>query len=450
MNGQLPKGHVLTTPGGAKLRVEDTFGSGAQGEVYRVSTDRGDRAVKWYHANMATPGQREIIETLVGRRLNDTRFLWPQALVTDPADRAGAFGYLMAVRPRDFHDLPALFRREVKGINSRKLTIVALNTAEAFLALHAQGRAYRDINYGNLFFNPANGDILICDNDNAVEENKDTGIWGTSEFMAPELMRQDPNARPTVQTDLHALAVLLFMLLMNHHPLAGKAELDIRCFDDAAMKRLYGTKPVFLFDPGDASNRPVPGEQDTVIANWRVCPPVLRNLFTQAFTIGLARPEQRVRETVWRDTFSQVYDSIVECGHCGRSNYIDPGANPPPVTCWKCNRTVDLPPRLEIVRDERLRRVSRSIRLTQDAKVYEHHLRRTVSQHDYSRVVGEVEAHPTEKGRFGLRNATGKPWRVHNEATRSLQDVPPGKRANLRPGLLIEFGDGVEALYREK
>ena len=450
VNGLLPKGHVLTTPGGAKLRVEETFGSGAQGEVYRVSTDRGDRAVKWYHPNMATRDQRDIIETLVGRRLNDSRFLWPQALVTDTTGPSGSFGYLMAVRPKEFHDLPALFRREVKGITSRKLTIVALHTAEAFLALHAQGRAYRDINYGNLFFNPANGDILICDNDNAVEENKDTGIWGTSEFMAPELMRQDTGARPSQQTDLHALAVLLFMLLMNHHPLLGKAEFDIRCFDDKAMKKLYGTAPVFLFDPGNASNRPVPGEQDTVIANWRVCPPVLRKLFTQAFTVGLIRPDQRVRETVWRDTFSQVYDSIVECGHCGRSNYVDPGANPPPVSCWKCDRTVALPPRLEVVRDEQSRRISRSIRLSQDAKIFPHHLQRTVSRHDYSQPVGEVEAHPSEPGKFGLRNSTGKSWRVHNEATRSLQDVPPGKRANLRPGLLIEFGDGVEALFREE
>lgn len=450
MNGQLSIGQVLTTPKGVQLRIEELFGSGGQGEVYRVSTPHGDHAVKWYYPHMATAVQREIIETLVARRLADARFLWPQAMVVGSNTLAGSFGYLMAVRPKDFYDLPALFRREVPGVTSRMMTIVALHMAEAFHALHSQGRAYRDISYGNLFFNPTNGDILVCDNDNAVDEDMDTGVLGTSSFMAPELTRLDPGVRPSMQTDLHSLAVLLFMLLMNHHPLTGAAELNIRCFDEAAMRRIYGTHPVFVYDPADDSNRPVPGEQDTVIALWRACPPALKALFTKAFTKGLHHPDQRVRESEWRDTLSQVHDAIVECDDCGRTNFCDPGEHPEPVVCWKCGHIVVLPPRLEIVKDQGQVRAARSIRLSRDAKIYPHHLARTVDRHDFSRPVGVIEAHPSDPGKLGLRNDTARSWRVHNEATRAVQEVAPGKRAGLRPGLLIEFGDDVEGMFREQ
>lgn len=449
MNGNLSIGQALITPKGVPLRVEELFGSGGQGEVYRVSTPRGDRAVKWYYPNMATPDQREIIETLVARRIADPRFLWPQSLVLDPNAPGSSFGYLMGVRPKGYYDLPALFRRDVR-MTGRNLMIVALNTAEAYLSLHSQGRAYRDISYGNLFFNPVNGGILICDNDNAVPEDMDTGVLGTSSFMAPELTRMDPGARPSVQSDLHSLAVLLFMLLMNHHPLTGRAELSIRCFDDAAMRRLYGTNPVFVYDPADLSNRPVPGEQDTVIALWRFCPPALKKLFVEAFTTGLRDPHRRVRETVWRDMFSQVYDSVVECDSCDRANFCDPGASPEPVECWKCGHTIALPPRLEIVKDQGHLRVPRSIRLSRDAKLFRHHLDPKATRHDFTTPTAVVEVHPNDPGKLGLRNDTARTWRVHNETTRTVQDVPPGRRVNLRPGLLIEFGDGVEGTFREK
>ena len=94
MNGNLSIGQALITPKGVPLRVEELFGSGGQGEVYRVSTPRGDRAVKWYYPNMATPDQREIIETLVAGRIADPRFLWPQSLVLDPNAPGSSFGYL--------------------------------------------------------------------------------------------------------------------------------------------------------------------------------------------------------------------------------------------------------------------------------------------------------------------------------------------------------------------
>lgn len=447
MNGMLGAGQVLATESGDdKVTVEALLGHGGQGEVYRVRTRAGSYALKWYYPQLADARQRAVLQTLIERNWGDDRFLWPEALVIDPAAPRRGFGYLMGLRPDRFSDLPALFRRDPRVAATTPLTLVtaALHTAEAYRALHAKGIAYRDINWGNIFFDPANGDVLICDNDNALVDGEDTTVAGTMDFMAPELVRGDPGARPSTQTDLHSLAVLLFMLLMNHHPLEGALQLAIRCLDENAKRRLYGTRPLFVYDPSDTRNRPVPGEQDTVIATWQLLPRSLRRLFETAFTAGLADPNARVRETVWRDALSEVRDAVIPCGHCGKLNMTEPGAVPP--DCWKCARPVTLPPRLE-VRTGMSNSRARSVYLHPRAQVYAHHLVGEPDRHDFTAVVGEVTEHPTQPGRFGLTNRSDRAWTVRRQDG-TLQTVEPGRTAAIRLGLLLEFGDGAEAEVR--
>ena len=134
--------------------------------------------------------------------------------------------------------------------------------------------------------------------------------------MAPEVVRGD--SLPSTQTDLFSLAVLLFYLFLVHHPLEGKKEMAIHSFDLPAMTRLYGTDPVFIFDPLDHSNRPVPGCQDNALVNWPLYPQFLRDLFTRAFTSGITDAAHgRVREGEWRAAMIRLRDSVVYCQHCG-------------------------------------------------------------------------------------------------------------------------------------
>src|SRR5215212_1261982 len=137
----------------------------------------------------------------------------------------------------------------------------------------------------NAFFDPDTGEILICDNDNvAIDNQSRSAVYGTPRFMAPEIVRGD--AVPGTQTDLFSLAVLLFYMFVMHHPLEGKRELAIKCLDLPAMKKLYGTEPLFIFDPSDNSNAPDPQYQRNALAFWTVYPRFLRDLFTKAFTDG--------------------------------------------------------------------------------------------------------------------------------------------------------------------
>ena len=447
MNGMLAQGRKLVTEQGHEITVGTLFGHGGQGEVYQAHTPQGERALKWYYPQLADERQRRILEGLIDRNWGDDRFLWPQTLVTDPSGRHPGFGYLMDVRPQRFHDLPALFRRDpaVAATTPRTLVTAALHTVEAYRALHSKGIAYRDINWGNIFFDPVTGDVLVCDNDNAVFEGEAAAVAGTMDFMAPELVRGDQGAQPGIQSDLHSLAVLLFLLLMNHHPLEGALELRIHSMDEAAKRRLYGQDPVFVYDPHDTRNRPVPGEQDTVIATWRILPESLKTLFVKTFTDGLRNPHMRVRESQWRDALSRVRDAITVCASCGKQNLVEPDGPPP--ACWKCGRTVVLPPRLELTCGMGTVRVRRSVFLGPDARIYGHHLVEDPERHDFTDVVGEVSEHPKQRGRYGLTNRGRKAWRIRKDDG-SLQEVAPGRTAAIKPGLVLELGNGTEAVVR--
>ena len=90
------------------------------------------------------------------------------------------------------------------------------------------------------------------------------------------------------------------------------------------MKKLYGTEPLFIFDPADDSNAPDPQYQRNALAFWNVYPGFLRDVFTRAFTDGIADPQHgRVRESNWRAVMVRLRDSIVYCTHCNAENFHD-------------------------------------------------------------------------------------------------------------------------------
>ncbi|WP_019062742.1 protein kinase domain-containing protein [Streptomyces prunicolor] len=445
MSGMLDSGTRLTAQNGEEIQIVDMLGAGGQGEVYRAKTPGGDKALKWYYPTCATPEQDAIVRELVDRDFDDDRFLWPEAYV--PAYK-GSFGYLMGLRPDHFKGLPALFRRQLRT-TPRALLTACLYTVEAYQALHSRGIAYRDISWGNIFFDPDTGDVLVCDNDNAVVEGDVSGISGTMEFMAPELVRAEPGARPGTQSDLHSLAVLLFMFLMNHHPLKGKRELGIHCLDEAAERKLYGKSPLFVFDPADDSNEPDPMEHATVLATWSAAAGKLQDLFRRGFTVGLHDPAARVRESEWRDALRAVLDSVVECASCGRQNMTEPGENPPPRACWGCRTQLALPPRLVVTTPPP--RAEHHIRLGRAARVQAHHLRPEPTRHDCSdaSLVAELVEHPSKPGRFGIANRSQQTW-TGTRSDGTSQQIGPGQTVPLRSGLELDLGGGARAVVKAK
>lgn len=439
MSGMLKAGTQLRTTKNVDVRVDSFLGSGGQGEVYKVTVDGRPEALKWYFPQAATDEQRRIVTELVNQAdMQSDRFLWPEALVVRDGDTR-SFGYVMPLRPERFAGLPDLFARRVVP-KPRELITACLLVVEAYQTLHRKGIAYRDISWGNVFFESNTGEVLICDNDNAVFEGRSTGIEGTLEFMAPELVRGDADAAPGVQTDLHALAVLLFLILVNHHPLEGARELKIHCMDEKAKKLLYGKEPIFIFDPGDPRNKADEYEQGHAIAMWNFLPVPVRNLFVESFTTGLRSPEGRVREGEWIEALSRCRDGVVTCRHCDRQNLVDLGGKVSGGdfgTCWQCD--VPLTPYAALKIEAPTQQRPRMLLLDPESRVYAHHLAGVSSSHDFQQIRAEVRRHPQRPDQLGLTNLSDKAWDVASGPD-EMKEVPPGKSVTMRDGQSIMMG----------
>jgi DNA-binding helix-hairpin-helix protein with protein kinase domain len=423
---------VRTEMSALSCEVEQYLGGGGQGEVYRAKLDGKEVALKWYFTHYLTQDERlrERLEMAISGGAPSDRFLWPVDIASSPD--VAAFGYVMRLREERFKGIVDLMKRRAEP-SFRALATAGFELAHNYLQLHSRGLCYRDISFGNVFFDPVNGEVRICDNDNVDVNGKEGPIGGTPRFMAPELVRGD--ATPSTQTDLFSLAVLLFYMFVIHHPLEGANELKIHSFDLPAMRRLYGTNPVFIFDPADDTNRPVAGYHDNALVYWPIYPEFFQRLFIRSFTDGLRDPQHgRVREGEWRPAMIRLRDSIIYCASCGAENFYDAdrmkatGSKPP--ACWHCKRDVPLPFRIRIGRN--------IVMLNSDTKLYPHHLDEE-NPYDFSAPAAEVSQHPKNPSLWGLKNLSGKKWvRVTPEGTQ--QDVVPGQSVTLARGMKIHFG----------
>ena len=263
----LKENEMLIADGKRNVKVNKFLAGGGQGEVYRVTVDTETYALKWYYDNIATAQQKNNIESLIAKGSPSDNFLWPLSMVSSEINNK-SFGYLMKLRLQRFKGITDLMKGRINPTFNNLIT-ACYNLSNSFTQLHAKGLCYKDISHGNIFIDENNGGILICDNDNvAVNNDKNASVLGTPRFMAPEVVRSE--SLPNTSTDLFSLSVLIFYIMFLGHPLEGKKEAEIKCFDLPAMNKLYGTDPIFIFDPNNDSNRPVKGYQDNPIMFWDI------------------------------------------------------------------------------------------------------------------------------------------------------------------------------------
>ena len=441
MKGMLKRGDVLIARNmQSAAMIEDTLGEGAQAEVYRARIGDKDYALKWYRPEFLSGDQRlwERLKVAISSGTPTEQFLWPFDLVSYP--RSSAYGgYLMPIKTPEFISMAGLIGGQTAPA-FRALTMVGFNLAHSFLKLHAAGLCYRDINFGNVFFNPDTGDIRIADNDNVDVNLKPGSIKGTPDFMAPEVATD--LVAPNAASDRFSLAVLLFRIFMIGHPLRGKRELTLPYdpSDPDQSHRLCAVDPVFIFDPNNDSNRPSPGVHDCPLNYWPIYPGSLRKLFIRAFTEGLDDPDARVMENEWRKELCALRDAIFLCPHCGAENFFDlellrqkKSLNP----CWGCLAMLGTPPRMRMGAAYG----SHLVTLSPGGQLFAHHLEGDA--YNFKSPLAEVVAGP-----LGLRNLSSGTWTSRGQ-NGSTQQVRFNEVLALASDCQVNFGKS-EAEVRVK
>lgn len=413
-----------------KYKIVSEIGSGGQGMVYLARDDEDEVAIKWYNASSASLEQYESIKRLIDAGQPGNDFIWPIEIV-EGASKSN-FGYVMPlIDQKRFIKLSHYFGSAGQYNGLSTVIDVAIRLSNAFYELHANGWCYKDISFGNIFVDFNQPAILICDNDNVVYDNVMSiqDNWGTTGFMAPEVIRGE--SPPSTQTDLFSLSVVLFRLLHLQHPLQGRLEYETLIADYESDLKLYGTNPIFIYDPVDETNRPVPGKKDIADQFWYAYPEFIKSHFTTAFTEGLHNPEARIRETIWIKTLTKLKNRLFYCNHCGNALFYDLDKLKSGMKCQSCqNRVQIIPPRLKI-KDE-------VILLNHDTQL-------NMSQIDADRImgfderIGRVEIHPTRPELWGIRNLSPSDWQymMTNGDSKVIQS---GGIAPLIHDMAIDFG----------
>ncbi|MBQ3033081.1 MAG: serine/threonine protein kinase [Deferribacterales bacterium] len=419
-------GQKIPVTSGGELEIIQKLGQGGQGTVYRVFYNGQEYALKWYFGEKLKDMRAfyNNIKRNIDLGAPTEHFLWPKE-ITEMA--YGSFGYLMDLRPKEYKDFAMFLLAKAKFANIDSLINTALSISNGFMGLHRKGYSYQDLNDGNFFINPANGDVLICDNDNVAPYGENLGIAGKCRYMAPEVVVR--KKLPDVHTDRFSLAVILYMLLFLNHPLEGKRTL-CPCLTEELERKYYGEEPVFVWDPVNDSNRPVRGVHTNEIKLWPLYPEFVRKRFEKAFCEDVlvgSCSQQRVLEKEWQDVFINLRGLTIKC-KCGSETFIDPKHSE--FSCISCNQKIPAPLILSVKKYK--------VALNNGKKIYKCHVQ--YDSEDYREVQGEVVANKKDPSMLGLRNNSSRPWSaaLPNGATKSFA---PGEVIRLDKGVKINFGN---------
>lgn len=303
------------------------LGEGGQGIVFR--TDNPDIAVKLISDQFGRPLRSPTTRQELRRRLDDLRLLpLPDLHLASPQSILGEpfAGYTMqlltAMVPIRTLLAPVVgklsdFYLSTGGLR-RRLRLLA-KIAELLARLHAVPVVYADVSPNNIFVSEdvAALELWLIDADNLHFLSGNGPTIYTPTFGAPELVQRTSGVNTL--TDIHAFAVLAFMLLAQQHPFIGDAvdagggwDSDV----DMEAEAFAGRLP-WIHDREDQTNGTSNGiPRDLVLS------PRLWNLFHQTFSNGRTNPAARPSMPQWVEAFHQASDLTLSCPKCRSTFYV--------------------------------------------------------------------------------------------------------------------------------
>lgn len=439
---ELKIGQEVEMEFGGRAKVLKVIGSGGQGIVYLVEFNSQKWALKWYDVDkIKRPKEfRQNIKNNIQDGAPSNKFLWPKYLTKE--NDQGTFGYIMELKPESFDsfvDILNTYKLVIDPLTGRAakqpvrftslyaMVTAVINIANAFRQLHRVGKSYQDLNDGGFFINVNTGAVLVCDCDNIAPDGSNFGIGGKPGYMAPEVVRGI--AKPDVQTDKYSLAVVLFKLLFRGDPMEGEKVVKDVCLTESSELRHYGQDAVFVYDPDNATNRPVRGIHDNVIKFWRIYPKYIREAFILSFTQGITDPNKRIIENEWQKLFIRLRSEIIMCV-CGRTNFTSMFSKVDEKTfrCPKCGAEF-----LTLGFDNRDNRMP----LYVGCRFYKCEIDPDCD--DFLTVAGELVENKLKPGVLGIKNCTEDTWQAKLPDGK-FYPIQPGKGFPIWKDLEVDFG----------
>lgn len=260
------------------------------------------------------------------------KFCWPVAIVQEPE-----FGLVCPAYPENFHfgvessrNLPLRgadkkskwftsknrrYLNETELGTFKTMLEISLDLSTAVRRLHQAGLAHSDLSSNNVLIDPKTGTAVVIDIDGLVVPGIfHPAVAGTRGYIAPEVLETtilslgDPDKKiPSLYTDLHALAVLIYEYIFFRHPLIGPKVYSTESAEEDDFLAM-GEMATFIENPLDYSNRP-----DDLFVTIEQAGQYLRDLFIRAFVDGLHCPNLRPTAMEWEKGLLHTLEHLHKC-----------------------------------------------------------------------------------------------------------------------------------------
>jgi serine/threonine protein kinase len=469
--------------------VDEIIGTGAMKEVY-FSPDKS-YVVAFYKTmpdaqacerlQMITGQYRSNIFDQVGAQYWRSVFCWPTALVKYGGrlglvvpTYAAHFFFAYGAKDQDFLGIKghekegkwfASANNQNRFLDPREcgdrlnFLKICIHIARSVRRLHAAGLAHSDLSYKNVLIDPVQGFASVIDLDGLVVPGKyPPDVVGTPDFIAPEVVMTSHLAKnnpqrvlPSIHTDRHALAVLLYMYLFYRHPLRGGCVHDVH--DTQVDETLaMGARALFIEHPQDASNRvnlaqARPTElpwADTGKIPYTLAGPYLSPLFLRAFTDGLTQPQLRPTADDWESALVKTVDLVQPCQNsiCRQKWYVFDNTTEP--ACPFCGRPhMGTIPVLNLYSTRQAgsyRPDNHRLMVWTGQSLFAWHTNRLIAPNE--------RLAPTQLARVGYFVLHQSAWWLVNEGLPDLMDVQT--RTGVAVGDKVQLRDGLQLLLSKE
>jgi serine/threonine protein kinase len=339
-----------------------------------------------------------------------------------------------------------------------KYFLVCIKISRAVRRMHAAGLAHSDLSYKNVLIDPTTGNAAIIDIDGLVVPGKFApDVIGTPDFIAPEVLatthlaKDDKNRKlPSIATDRHALAVMIYMYLLYRHPLRGGKVHDQDPQKDESLS--MGEKALFVEHPTDKSNRPKLAQIKPSYLPWAdvdkipysVTGPYMKQLFDKAFIDGLHDPSQRPTADEWEQALIKTTDLMQPCQNkaCVQKWFVFDNTSKP--ACPFCGTPFKGQlPVLDLYSSRRAGNFTpdnHRLMVYNNQYIYQWHANRNISPNE--KLTAEQKK---PVGYFVFHN---NKWLLVNQTLTSLKDVTEDKEISV--GEMVELTDKKQLLLSKE
>ena len=402
---------------------------GGQSDIYQITWNKKTYALKWYNRALeyaVGSNQYKAILAYSALNLDNEYYTFPLAIVSENENpESGAlFGYIMNLIPDGFYEMHDYLLadgdpRQIKFKSFHAMIYAGMNIVSAVHQIHHIGCCCGNLDTGNVVINPSSGDIRMIDCEIIASTDIRYPLLGTRGYMAPEIVRSNFRQKPTIQTDLFSLAIILFRLFYIDHPMEGRMWDQYPLLTDAVEDELYSIHPVYNMSTKTDINRPNDIWAPNVMSRMTLLPDILRGGFENTFVNGIDYVMERTSDRKWLQILSVARDQLVYLDSKGEQDRIVRFDSPRTIPKGCLRMTVGFK--------------RHELALYPSQKLFKDVLNGNMK--DYKECAGRVMVN---QGRLCMQNNTDQVWKVH---TPGAEITPISKDGwfFLVPGTQVQF-----------